>query len=373
MAKADLLERDVRCRLLYLVGQLGPGGLERQLCYLLRAMDRKCYQPAVTVWNFSEDDVYVPQIRELGVPLYSLPPTLSRAVKLRAFHRLVGRLQPEVVHSYNLYTNFAAYWAVWGTQAIAFGSMRSDFTLEKEDAGPWLGRLSSRWPRSQISNNSLAAQTIRRSRSLFLPGTVSVVRNGVDLELFQCFPAAIDGQVRILGVGSLLPVKRWDRVIGAALELKQRGVDFLITIAGDGPLRRSLERKAQDIGVKDCVEFIGYSNNIPRLLADATFLVHTSDSEGCPNAIIEAMASGRPVVATDVGDVPSLVEDGKTGFVVCRKDEAMLVERMVTLINNRNLCRRMGEAGRSKAEREFGLDHLVSETLAAYKAAGWRG
>ena len=61
------------CRLLYLVGQLGPGGLERQLCYLLQAMDRERYQPAVAVWNFSETDVYVSRIRALNVPVYGLP------------------------------------------------------------------------------------------------------------------------------------------------------------------------------------------------------------------------------------------------------------------------------------------------------------
>lgn len=83
------------------------------------------------------------------------------------------------------------------------------------------------------------------------------------------------------------------------------------------------------------------------------------------------MAAGRAVVATDAGDVPSIVDD-RTGFVVRRGDDARLIERLATLITNRELCRQMGEAARAKAEREFGLDRLVSETLAAYRAAGWR-
>jgi glycosyltransferase involved in cell wall biosynthesis len=84
------------------------------------------------------------------------------------------------------------------------------------------------------------------------------------------------------------------------------------------------------------------------------------------------MACGRAVVATDVGDIPDLVEDGKTGFVVPRENQALLVTRMATLLTDRDLCRRMGEAGRAKAGWEFGLGRLVSETLAVYKAAGWR-
>jgi glycosyltransferase involved in cell wall biosynthesis len=133
-----------------------------------------------------------------------------------------------------------------------------------------------------------------------------------------------------------------------------------------------LQQQALRLGVADCVEFIGHSDNIPGVLAEATLLAHTSDSEGCPNVVMEAMSCGRAVVATDVGDVPYLIDDGKTGYVVCCGDDAMLAERLASLITNRDLCRRMGEAGRAKAEREFGLDRLVGETLAAYRAAGWR-
>ena len=120
----------MECRLLYLVGHLGSGGLERQLCYLLQAMDRKRYQPAVAVWSFREEDAHVPQIRALGVPLYSFPGAPSGTAKLAAFSHLVGQLQPEVVHSYSFYTNFAAWWATLGSQMIPIGSIRQDFITE---------------------------------------------------------------------------------------------------------------------------------------------------------------------------------------------------------------------------------------------------
>ena len=190
--------------------------------------------------------------------------------------------------------------------------------------------------------------------------------------LFPSIPPAVGGKVRIVGIGSLVPVKRWDRLLKAAVALKRSGVDCLIQIAGDGWLRGLLEQQARELGVTDYIEFMGYTENIPGLLANARFLVHTSDSEGCPNVVMEAMACGRAVVATNAGDVPALVEDAKTGFVVPRGDEAALLERMVTLMTDHDLCRRMGEAGRAKAERQFGLDRLVSETLAAYRLMGWK-
>jgi glycosyltransferase involved in cell wall biosynthesis len=362
----------MNCRLLYLVGDLHTGGLERQLCYLLQAMDRAHYKPAVAVWSYREEDIHVPWIQALGVPLYPFSRTLSPTTKLKAFRRLVSTLKPEIVHSYSFYTNFAAYWGTLGTHSVAFGSVRNDFTLEKKGSGWWLGRLSARWPRDQISNSYSAAETARQSRSHFVPKRLYVVRNGLDLERFHNFPLAIKGPVYIVGVGYLLPAKRWDRLLVAALELKRRGFKCLIRIAGDGPLLGALKQQAQELGVADRVAFIGHTDDIPGLLADATFLVHVSDGEGCPNAIMEAMACGRVVVATDAGDVPLLVEDGKTGFVVRRGDNAALVERLVSLITDRDLCRRMGEVGRAKAEREFRLEHLVEETLAAYRTSGWK-
>src|SRR5690242_21693039 len=112
----------MKCRLLYVTGELHRGGSERQLYYLLQAIKREQYRPAVVVWNYSEQDAYVPLIRELGVPLYSLPRGHSRAVKLSALRGVVGRLKPEVVHSWNFYTNFAAYFAA-GNRAICVGSV----------------------------------------------------------------------------------------------------------------------------------------------------------------------------------------------------------------------------------------------------------
>jgi glycosyltransferase involved in cell wall biosynthesis len=201
---------------------------------------------------------------------------------------------------------------------------------------------------------------------------LSVVLNGLDLEHFHNSPVADGQRARIVGIGSLNPRKRWERLLDAVSQLVQRGCAVTAQIVGDGPLRGSLQRRAQELGIAECVELTGHREDIPRALASATFLVHTSDNEGYPNAVMEAMACGRAVVATDAGDVPALVDDGQTGFVVPRGDDAALVARMVTLVTDRDLCRRMGRAGRAKAERHFGLDRLVSETLGAYRAMGWQ-
>jgi glycosyltransferase involved in cell wall biosynthesis len=361
----------MNCRLLYLVGRLRAGGLERQLCYLFQTIDRKRYAPALAVWNFREDDFYVDHVRALEIPIYSVPARTSGALKLRWFRSLANKLRPEVIHSYSFYTNFAAWHAAAGTKMVAIGSVRSEFSRSVSECGFCLGRLSARWPRAQIFNSFTAAESAQKSDSPFTPSRVFVVRNGVDLERFTRMPIPNGNSAKVVAIGSLTPVKRWDRLLNAAFKLKQMQFPFRVQIVGEGPLRGTLERQANDLKIKNCVELVGQRNDIPAILSDGLLLAHTSQNEGCPNVIMEAMASGRPVVAMDAGDVPSLVDDGKTGFIVRQDDTNALAERIAVLLQNPSLCERMSVAARLKAEKEFGLERLLGETLAAYRMAGW--
>ncbi len=362
--------KPMECRLLYVVGQLGLGGLERQLFLLIQSMDRGRYKPAVVVWRYSFDDHYVGELLALGVPVLALESHLSRSAKLRALRSIVSSLRPEVVHSYSFHTNIAAWWAAQGTAAISIGSIQSNFVLERWGSGILLGPLCARWPSAQIFNSLTAEQAAKHSTTSFRPRRTYVIKNGVDLDRFspRCHPQ----QGYILAVGSLYPVKRWDRLVRAVAFLTSKGICPEVIHVGSGPLRGELEAMTKNLHVEHVFRFLGARHDIPSLLADAAFLVHTSEVEGLPNVVLEAMACGRAVVATDAGDVPHLIDDGETGFVVPRGDETALANRIATLLKDHELCRRMGEAGRMKAERAFGIERLRSETFAAYRAEGWR-
>jgi glycosyltransferase involved in cell wall biosynthesis len=176
----------------------------------------------------------------------------------------------------------------------------------------------------------------------------------------------------LLAVGRLYPAKRWDRLIKVIALVRDRGLAFSVRHAGGGPLLEELQAQAKLLGVDALIQFLGPRAGISALLADSSFLVHTADEEGCPNVVMEAMACGRAVLATDSGDVPLLVEDGKTGFVVRRGDDKALADRLVELATNPDLCMAMGRNGRMKAEQEFDLHSLVTGTLDAYRTDGWR-
>jgi glycosyltransferase involved in cell wall biosynthesis len=201
---------------------------------------------------------------------------------------------------------------------------------------------------------------------------IRVVRNGIDLERFSYSDLNVCSKPSIVGVGSLLPLKRWDRILRIIRYVRARGYDCGLTIAGEGPERAALEQQSRELGLEGHAEFIGATSDVPALLKQSRLLVHSSETEGCPNAVLEAMACGRPVVAMAAGDIALLVEDGKTGFVIRPGDEETFGERVMRLLADEELCRRMGLAAREKTEREFGLGRLVTETLDFYRAAGWK-
>lgn len=361
------------CRLLYVIGQLGLGGAERQLYYLLANLDQSRYHPCLVVWNFDPDETYYRAIDALKIPIYGLPAQWSSIAKLRALRKVARTLAPEVVHSYVFFTNFAADYAARGTGALAIGSLRSDMVRSLQSGGTLRGVLNSRWPSCHISNSEVCAENARRHSSFFVPKRYIVVRNGLDLAKFRNSDDAHEMSTYVASVGSLLRVKRWDRLVNAVQKVLSSGIkDARFQLAGDGPLRPVLQQLAGDLGVSHVLEFLGAVHDIPAFLQRAKFLVHTAESEGCPNAVMEAMAAGKAVVATNVGDIPYLVEDGKTGFVVRRDDDEALVSRIVTLLTDPDLCRQMGENARAKAEQEFELVSLVTRTLDAYRTAGWK-
>ena len=369
---SDAERAEGRTRLLYVVGELDKGGQERQLFYLVRSLERDGYRCAVAVWNYGEDDLHCRLVRRLGVRVYAVRGN-SRMAKLRAFRQLVRSLQPEVVHSYSFHTNFAAWWATVGTRTAPIGSIRSNFLWARDGSGAVLGRLSARWPAFHISNSAAAAASATRSRSYFAPRQCAVVVNGTDLETYRSSSPPPSSRPQVAAIGYLLPIKRWDRLIDAAAALRAQGLDFEVAIVGDGPLRAELEAQAFRLGLGDCVTFRGHVDDVAAVLNGSSFAVLTSDSEGCPNVIMEAMASGRAVVATDVGDIACLVQHGTTGFVVPLNDQEALVRSLGALVRDPALARRMGVAGRVWAEGHFGLERFARQTLEAYKTAGWRG
>jgi len=133
-------------------------------------------------------------------------------------------------------------------------------------------------------------------------------------------------------------------------------------LVGDGPLRVKVKKKVEAKGLKEKVRFLGLRDDIPDLLAEASILVLPSDWEGVPLTVLEAMAAGKPVVATAVGGVPELVDEGKTGFLVPPQAPDALAGAILRLARDPELRKRMGEVARKRALERFD----IRQTAQAY-------
>lgn len=218
------------------------------------------------------------------------------------------------------------------------------------------------------TNSARVAASLAR-RGLAAPGRLEVIANGIDLQRFAAGPE-VRAQVRTelgthpsaflwLAVGRLEPAKDYPNLLAALARLRAVPEPRL-AIAGGGRLRAELEERARELGVAERVTFLGARRDVPRLLAAADAVVLSSAHEGMPNALLEAGAAARPVVATDVGGVREVVRDGESGTVVPARDPAALaaaMERLMALTPEER--QRFGQAGRHHIAGTFSVDAMA--------------
>ena len=170
----------------------------------------------------------------------------------------------------------------------------------------------------------------------------------------------------------------WQCIIGCTGRLHSKnGLEYLIPAAtivrdkhpeasfrfiGVGPEEQKLKEQAKQMGAQECIDFLGYRADIPAQLAEMDIYVQPSLFEGLPNSVLEAMAMGLPVVATHVGGTPELVQEGITGFLVPPKEPEAIAEKLMILLENQELRREMGRAGRKHIERYFTVEKMVEKT-----------
>ncbi len=168
-------------------------------------------------------------------------------------------------------------------------------------------------------------------------------------------------------VGRLHPDKGQIFLARAARRIVESLPGARILMAGEGPQRADLERVIAESGVAEHVTLLGDRRDIPQLLTGLDLLVLPSMNEGFANAALEGMATGLPVVVSDAGGNPEVVDDGTTGLVVPRGDPEALASAVVRICRDPEQARRMGRAGRDRVTAVFGVDHLVKRHVALYE------
>jgi glycosyltransferase involved in cell wall biosynthesis len=169
------------------------------------------------------------------------------------------------------------------------------------------------------------------------------------------------------------PAKRLDRFITALSIAKKEAGQLKGVIIGDGIEKEKLQLIASKFGLSsDELVFLGSRNDVPELLTSADMLVLTSDHEGFPNVLLEAMAASLPIITTPAGDAGRLVQEGVNGFVVGFDDVEVLAKCMVQLAQSSNLRHRLGVAGRQYLEQNYGNKNLADLLLSIYSSIAQR-
>jgi hypothetical protein len=193
---------------------------------------------------------------------------------------------------------------------------------------------------------------------------MTVIRNGVDTETFRPRTDARVGELVVGYAGRLSPEKNPALFVRVAARLRAQGSPARFVVIGDGPMRGELETLSDALAVRDAITFAGECRDMPARYRALDLLLLTSWHEGTPLALLEAMASGVPVVATDVGGVAEIIVAGSTGCLAPPGDEWRLTELASTLLQDRETLDRYGRAARQHTRAHFSIDEQVRRTSA---------
>lgn len=192
---------------------------------------------------------------------------------------------------------------------------------------------------------------------------------GIDKEDLDSIRKGLDiapGDFVVGTAGRLSPVKNLQMLLHSAGEIKDKGGRIRFLIIGDGPARNYLETMARELGIQKDIIFAGWRMDLSRILSVIDIFVLCSSVEGMSFAILEAMAFEKPVIATDVGCNSEVIKDGVTGFLVPYNDTSSLTDRILRLLNDREMVRSMGLAGRKRVEDYFKAEDMVLKTKDVY-------
>jgi L-malate glycosyltransferase len=314
------------------------------------------------------------QRAEEGLELIPLAPKtemdLSAAWRLA---RLVKQLKPDVIHAHDPHGVAMAALALSMSTQVAkpplVAARRVDFHIK--------GNALSRWKYRQVDCFICASNAIRQ---ILIADGVSddravTVYEGIDLVRVAAAPPAnlhadlwLPHDAPIVGnVAALVPHKGQRHLIDAAAIVLKQVPDARFVIAGEGALRPMLERQIKERRLEKHVFLVGFRPDILSVHKAFDVFVMSSVTEGLGTSLLDAMACGKPIVATRAGGMPEVVVEGLTGLLVEPRDDEAMAAAIVRLLRDRALRREMGAAGEARVQEQFSSERMVQETLAVYQ------
>ena len=358
-----------KLNLCFLAGTLEHGGAERQLFYMLQALREAGAVPRLL--SLDGGEFWEDKIKALGVSVTFVGERASRLKRLFRVLKEIRKDPPDVLQSQHFFANTYAGLAARFYRLCGIGAMRNIGRMEMNGSGRLGGWLNLHCPQTIAANSHAAiqyaiAKSIPASRLYFLP-------NVVDTEQFQPADGPVEGPVTLVAVGRLVKQKRLDRFISILSRLRtlhRLNVRGLIVGSGcqNEDLRQDLECQSWQFGMfEDVLQFRGGVSDPRTAYREADICVLTSDYEGTPNVLLEAMACGLPVVASNVGGVPDIVQSGRTGYLLAPDDLGSFASVLARLVKDARLRAQMGRQARAFVEEHHSLHRLPAYLEGLYR------
>ena len=368
-------------KVLHIQKVAGIGGSEGHLLSLLPALAGAGLDVRMLIAATDEAYRFSDALQARDIPLRMVPagPHLNPALAT-ALAREIRSFRPDIVHTHLVHADIHGQLAMAAGRAVRVSSVHSTDAFYRRQPFRTGARLAGHRAGAVIAISDHVRAFLEDLR-LVPADRVRVVHYGIDVSGWRLDESERRRAREQLGLRSaevavgmaarLIPGKGHSLLLEAVAEARRAHPQLRLLVAGRGPLRVELEREAERIA-PGAVAFFGFVEDVKAFINACDVLAFPTQpalGEGFGLAALEAMASGRPVVATDVASLPELVSDGETGFLVAPRSVEALAAALASLASDGDLRERLGARGQERARTTFSLERMVERTLAVYQEA----
>lgn len=349
-------------------------GSENHLLMLLPRLHEYGYEPKMLILADSEDrpEAFCQRMRASGIPteVMGIRGDLD-VLLLWRLRQYIHQGDFDLIHTHlfhaDLYGSLAGRLANISTIISTHHGFN---TWRSNKFYAWLDRLVARFQKSIITISNAIGQWLVKVEGLPAEKMVTI-HYGLDADVFRAQannkPIALDVSSPIIGtVSRLISSKGIDILLQAFAQVSKTYPNASLIIVGDGPERDSLHRLTNQLQIAQKTHFLGNRDDVSSLMREFELFVFPTFGEGFGLVLLEAMAWGKPIAATDVMAIPEIVIPGETGLLVPQRDSILMAEAIVTLLDDEKYARYLGRKGKERLEEVFTVDRMVEQTAQLY-------
>jgi glycosyltransferase involved in cell wall biosynthesis len=369
-----------KIKVVHIVPMLSPGGAERVAVHIVRGLNRQRYEPVVVSFTGRLESDLDHLLEEAGVEVRYLGK--RPGFDYRMYQRLPSVLRdcrPDIVHTHLHVLRYALPFMLLLKHASLLHTVHNMAEREVEPRARWIQRYAFNHGVVPVAVADEVALSLER---LYRIQRSRVIPNCIPMDRYACPQTPRrqwregegfgDNDVLFVCVARFAPQKNHALLLKAFAQGPASDPNAHLVLVGEGDLREQLEQQAKNLGLAGRAHFLGLRTDIPDVLGAMDVFVLSSDYEGNPLSVMEAMASGLPIVSTSVGGVPDLFESGKEGLMLQAGDIQGLSNAMASLLRNREARRSLGMAAARRARKNYDVPKMVQayeelyENLANY-------